>query len=399
MKRSSLLLAPAFFLAVFFTDFSRKPDTRNHSNASFPVFENQLQNAPEFSAPFAKKKSKIQIALLLDTSNSMDGLIEQAKSQLWKMVNELAVSKKGGESPDIEIALYEYGNDQLSANKGYVRQVVPMTNDLDEVSDQLFKLTTNGGSEYCAWVIKDAVTDLQWTNETDDLRMIVISGNEPFDQGPVDPKDAIKAAVQKNICVTTIFCGGWQEGVSTGWKGSSVEVCGKYLNIDQDDKVAHIPTPYDDQIIALNTQLNGTYIAFGRQAEEKVASQSLQDSNAASFGAANARERAAFKAKKQYSNASWDLVDAKEDGTVDLDKIEKDELPAEMQNMNKQEREAYVAKKSAERETIRKQILDLESKVNAFVAEKQKEMAATNTLDNVMREAVRAIATDKGFEF
>ena len=29
----------------------------------------------------------IQIALLLDTSNSMDGLINQAKSQLWKDIS------------------------------------------------------------------------------------------------------------------------------------------------------------------------------------------------------------------------------------------------------------------------------------------------------------------------
>ena len=40
------------------------------------------------------KNSSIQLALLLDTSNSMDGLIDQAKSQLWKIVNELATSKK-----------------------------------------------------------------------------------------------------------------------------------------------------------------------------------------------------------------------------------------------------------------------------------------------------------------
>jgi hypothetical protein len=39
------------------------------------------------------KKAKVQIALLLDTSNSMDGLIDQAKSQLWKIVNEMAFSQ------------------------------------------------------------------------------------------------------------------------------------------------------------------------------------------------------------------------------------------------------------------------------------------------------------------
>ena len=35
-----------------------------------------------------KRDASIQIALLLDTSNSMDGLIDQAKSQLWSVVNE-----------------------------------------------------------------------------------------------------------------------------------------------------------------------------------------------------------------------------------------------------------------------------------------------------------------------
>ena len=33
---------------------------------------------------------EIKVALLLDTSNSMDGLIDQAKAQLWQIVNELS---------------------------------------------------------------------------------------------------------------------------------------------------------------------------------------------------------------------------------------------------------------------------------------------------------------------
>ena len=38
--------------------------------------------------------NKVQLAILLDTSNSMDGLIEQTKTQLWKIVNEMARSKR-----------------------------------------------------------------------------------------------------------------------------------------------------------------------------------------------------------------------------------------------------------------------------------------------------------------
>ena len=38
-------------------------------------------------------KPFIKVALLLDTSNSMDGLIDQAKAQLWDIVNELSYAK------------------------------------------------------------------------------------------------------------------------------------------------------------------------------------------------------------------------------------------------------------------------------------------------------------------
>ena len=54
------------------------------------------------------KTKKIQIALLLDTSNSMDGLIDQAKSQLWTIVNELAKAKCDNTYAELQIALYEY---------------------------------------------------------------------------------------------------------------------------------------------------------------------------------------------------------------------------------------------------------------------------------------------------
>jgi hypothetical protein len=55
--------------------------------------------------------------------------------------------------PKIEIALYEYGRDNNDIRKGYVKQINGFTNDLDQVSQNLFKLTTNGGDEYCGHVM------------------------------------------------------------------------------------------------------------------------------------------------------------------------------------------------------------------------------------------------------
>src|SRR5437867_6396589 len=132
------------------------------------------------------KSPLVQVAILLDTSNSMDGLIDQAKSQLWKIVNEFINARQNGRRPELQVALYEYGNNGLSAASGYIRQVQPLTSDLDKISEELFKLKTNGGEEYCGWVIKAAIENLTWSKSGADFKAIFIAGNEPFTQAPVD---------------------------------------------------------------------------------------------------------------------------------------------------------------------------------------------------------------------
>ncbi len=119
-------------------------------------------------------KGNIQVALLLDTSSSMDGLIDQAKSRLWNIVNTLTTLKYEGKTPSIEISLYEYGNSGLSQSSDYIRQIVPLTTDLDLISEQLFSLRTNGGSEYCGAVIKEASDKLSWKPGNQNMKLIYI---------------------------------------------------------------------------------------------------------------------------------------------------------------------------------------------------------------------------------
>ena len=66
----------------------------------------------------------------------------------------------------LRVALFEYGNIGLPASEGYIRQVVPLTDDLDNLSESLFGLTTNGGDEYCGQVIDRAVKSLDWSKAT-----------------------------------------------------------------------------------------------------------------------------------------------------------------------------------------------------------------------------------------
>ena len=378
---------------------------------SLPIFKNAYANLASFKTNLISKlyqspdsrpsdaPAKIQVALLLDTSNSMDGLIDQAKSQLWKMVNELATAKKGATAPNIEIALLYYGNSGLSAAKGYVKEVVPLTTDLDLVSEKLFQLRTAGGEEYCGWAIKDATANLAWSDNNNDLKLIIIAGNEPFNQGPTDYKSTCKTAISKGIMINTIHCGDYQKGVNEFWKDGADLTDGSYMNINQDDQVVHIPTPFDDEIIRLNQSLNSTYIGYGSAGILKAQNQVAQDANAASYGKGNARTRASFKAKESYSNASWDLVDASKDNEAFLEEAEAEELPEEMQKMDTKERKEYVESKRKERASIQKEILVLEQKAKTFEAKEREKNADQQTLDNVLIEAVKKQAVSKSFAF
>ena len=83
---------------------------------TFAVTVSLLATAGAKAEPrFKTQKPLVQVIILLDTSNSMDGLINQAKSQLWKIVNEFSHARQDGEMPEVQVALFEYGNNDLSA--------------------------------------------------------------------------------------------------------------------------------------------------------------------------------------------------------------------------------------------------------------------------------------------
>lgn len=344
------------------------------------------------------KEQYVKIALLLDTSNSMDGLINQAKAQLWDIVNEFTHAKCGNNlRPSLQIALYEYGNDNLSSQEGYIRQVLGFSKDLDEISEKLFSLTTNGGEEYCGQVIHTSLKQLDWGKNADDLKMIFIAGNEPFTQGKLNFKDAAANAKEKDVIVNTIFCGNYEQGISTMWKQGATLTGGEYMAIDHNRQVVHIATPYDDVIIRLNSKLNNTYVSYGAMGRQKKELQSVQDANAATLQEDVIVKRAVSKSSRLYKNSQWDLVDAAEADATVISELEDEELPEELQGKSEKEIKAYINQKKAEREDIQKQIQELNAKREAYIAKNQKE--ETGELENAMLSAIKAQASKKNYRW
>ncbi|MFT5735902.1 MAG: hypothetical protein ACI9SG_000235 [Maribacter sp.] len=345
------------------------------------------------------KNNTVKIALLLDTSNSMDGLINQAKSQLWDIVNEFTHAKCGKDNrPELLIAIYQYGNDGLSSREGYIQQVLNFSNDLDEISEKLFSLRTNGGEEYCGEVIQTSLKQLEWGENADNLKMIFIAGNEPFTQGKLNYRDAVSNAKEKDIVVNTIFCGNYEQGINTDWKNGAALTGGEYMAIDHNRKVVHINTPFDDIIIKLNTKLNGTYISYGALGSSKIAMQSAQDNNAMELEEAVAVKRAVSKSSRLYNNKNWDLVDAYEDKDFDVDELRKDQLPEVLQDKSKKEITSYIETKKTEREEIQKEIQSLNIEREAYILKNKKE-DASGELENAMLRAIKKQAKVKNYSW
>lgn len=393
--RSTTLTTIAISLAVLFAGAI-------HISATVGFFQKWIPKLAAASVVPASQPvnnaNAIQVALLLDTSNSMDGLIEQAKSQLWKILNELTRARKDGQVPDLQIALYEYGNSGLSAQTGYIRQVQPFTNDMDLVSEKLFSLTTNGGEEFCGQAIYSSLNELQWGAIPSSLRLIYIAGNEPFTQGRVPYATACSLAKEKDVIVNTIFCGNYEEGITGHWQSGALMGKGAYSNIDQNAATAFIETPYDDKITQLNLRLNATYLAYGAEGQEYKTNQMVQDQNALKYSTANVADRAVFKSSANYSNEKWDLVDAyKRDKKILI--RERENMPDSLKQLSRDELENEIQQLAQERESINQEIRELGEKRRAYLeAETEKDTAKTeNSLGASILKALREQAKKKGF--
>jgi len=345
----------------------------------------------------------VQIAILLDNSGSMSGLIAQAKTQLWNIVNEFISAKQDGKAPRVQVALFEYGLNNAPSNVGYIHQLSPLTDDLDKLSEQLFSISQKnaGSEEYCGWVIRDAVEKLEWDNSPKTYKAIFIAGNEPFTQGPVKYTVACKAAISKGIIVNTIHCGPENEGISGMWKDAAAISDGRFLIINHNAQVAAIPAPQDKDITELNAKLNTTYVAYGAKGAEGKGRQIAQDANAAAAPAAPEviAKRAASKASANYDNGSWDIVDRAKQKDFDISKVTDAELPEEMRKLSVDERKSYVEKKRTEREELQKKLSSLAAERDKYVAEKQKELSKNPTLASAVTIAVREQAEKKGMSF
>lgn len=348
----------------------------------------------------ALRQRVVELAICLDTSGSMDGLIDAARQKLWSIVNDLALATP---APKLRVALITYGNTGHPAENGWVHVQTGFTEDLDKVSELLFGLTTNGGDEYVGRVVQTAVQELDWNLSDDALKIIFVAGNESADQDPkASFRDQCRAAIARGIMVNPIYCvyGSDAPDVASGWREIASLADGQYAAIDQQNGTVVIETPYDAALSMLSSAVNATYIPFGAQGQAGWANQMRQDANAQTLNTEAAAQRAQTKGGAMY-HCSWDLVDACSRQEIKLAEVKDEDLPVNMRAMTAGQRQAYLDEMQTARAAIQKQITDLTTQRQAWVTEWQKRQAVdeSRSFDFAVRNIVREQAAARGFSF
>ncbi len=344
-------------------------------------------------------RPRMEVVFVLDATGSMSGMIAGAKQKIWAIANKL---KSADPTPEIRFGLVGY-RDRRDA---YVTKVFGLSGNLDEVYTNLFAFAAEGGGDTPESVneaLHRAVSDLQWSTDPEVLRVIFLVGDAPphMDyQDDVKYPESCKLANERGILINTLQCGSASD-TETIWRDIAGRTNGTYAAILQNGGTIKIDTPYDQEIIRLNLQLDTTIIRYGSKAEQDNAA--ANKSVLAKLSSEAMSDRSSYLGKSEAGSVisgGGDLVVAVMNGRESLDKLDEKKLAPELQAMAPAARQELITKKVEERRALQSELAAVVAKRDAEVAGKLKELEGKDgVLELSAFQVLETQAKAKGYEF
>ena len=345
----------------------------------------------------------VEAVFVLDTTGSMGGLIQTAKDKIWSIASTLAAAQP---APIIRMGLVAYRD----RGDDYVTRVVDLSPDLDKLQAELFQLQAQGGGdgpESVNQALHEAITRIGWSRDPGAYRVVFLVGDAPphMDyQNDVPYGQSLTEAGRRGIRVNTIQCG--QQGDTRDeWQRIAQLGNGAYLRVDQAGGAVAIATPYDDKLAKLSAELDDTRLFYGSREERdrragEVAKAKVAKSAAAPAALARRAEFVASPSGTASLAADQELVDAVQNGRVDLDKLPAAALPAPLAKLDAPARAKVVAETAARRESIKKEVKDLaEQRAGYLKGQVKAAGGAKESLDHQLWSTVRKQGTEAGLSY
>lgn len=352
-----------------------------------------LPAAHATSPPIAREEAAtVELVFVLDTTGSMGGLLEGAKTKIWSIVNGIMQQRKQ-QNVQVRVGLIAYRD----RGDDYVTKVTPLTSDLDEVYAQLMSLRAQGGGdtpEDVRTALAEALDKSGWSQSgprTSQIMFLVGDAPPHDDYVQVQTTTAsAKKARQQGIIINTIQCGSMQETIMP-WRNIAQYGGGEYFAIEQNGGVNAIATPYDPELARLGEQVGATYLAYGR-ADMRHAKQAKQSKMEMSVSAAAPMaaqaDRAVNKALNSRAYDEADLVQEVAKGNTSLAKVAEAELPEALAKLKPEERQAKLDQMIQERKALQAKIIEVSKKRDAYLAQQASKTAGGNGFDAKVAQAL-----------
>lgn len=335
-------------------------------------------------------RQKVQVAFVLDTTGSMVDLIEGAKQKIWSITNTILDVNPNAE---ISMALIGYRD----RGDEYVIRPHHMTGDVQGLYSDLRRLTADGGGDTPESVneaLEAAVRGQDWAEGANTRRIIFLVGDAPphmdYRDGPRYP-EVIAEARKKGIIVNTIQAGDDPE-TREYWQQMAQLGGGQYHPIPQDGgQVVQIQTPYDDQIIQIQSRIDATILPYGSASEQSAVRNKVAER--AEAPAAVQADNSSFYAKKtgrrEAVTGGSDLVADIANGDIALETVPEADLNAEMKAMTAPERAAHVAAQQTARKQLESEMADLVTQRDAYIAKQQAAPGSADSFDTSVKQLLK----------
>jgi von Willebrand factor type A domain len=351
-----------------------------------------LSFAPAHAATQVTQE-RVEVAFVLDTTGSMGDLIDGAKRKIWSIASTIVDSNP---EADVAFALVAYRD----RGDEYVVKTFDLSEDIQGMYGKLTRLQADGGDDTPESVneaLDVAVRDLTWSSGDNVKRIVFLVGDAPphmdYPQERQYP-EIVKAAVKRDIIVNTVQAGDMPETTPV-WKEIAQYGQGRYMAIPQSGgEVVVIVSPYDDEILELQGELDRTVVPYGNVEQKSAISQKMAERSAAapSTQVENSKFYAKRSKKKEVVTGRGDLVADVRNGAVSLDKMDASEMPEELRTQSVEKKKEWVEAKIASREKLEQRMSELMVKRDAFVLKQQAEkktVASTDSFDRAVEETLK----------
>ncbi|MCR6733869.1 MAG: VWA domain-containing protein [Afipia sp.] len=345
----------------------------------------------------AAARPTVEVAFVLDTTGSMGGLLEGAKRKIWSIATSVVDTNPDA---DIRIGLVAYRD----VGDEYVTRTFDLTTDIQDIYANLLELKARGGGDWPESVneaLDVAVNKLQWTRGGDARRIVFLVGDAPphmdYAQDTKYQK-TLAVAKQRDIVVNAVLAGSARD-TERVWQDIAQLGDGRFIPIPQDGgELVVIETPYDDDIIILQKEINGTVIPYGPQKlQKRVEEKTRQLSQVAAAAPSSASDMASYlnkraKVSSEAVTGDGDLVSAVASGRTTVASVRDDELPDTLRKLTPEQLKAEIDKQTQTRRSLNEKLAALVQKRDAFVADKKRSTAPTRTssFDRAVEDTLRA---------